>query len=273
MMAQQIPPIIKVQRMLESLLMSRKKLFWIGGYIYGRTGNDDPFVVLYGAAKWHKEKICKVYSQDFRKLPDFIVTDPFPETNFFQSDSRTAVPDREGAIKKGIYFYCPMFQIVRYAGEETQFGREQRFYHVLAITSKTGHVPLENGQANGVAKPGQSPLAQPPADSRGEMAPTAQAQRKPSIPQTPEFEFYTAVFNANNVIYPDPTSVKAIAGRIDDNWRHGESATRDVAMGNALDEYAKVRADLQDAGNDTRTCHNNGLQKAIEKYTAVVESA
>ena len=91
----QINQITKIERMLEAMLMASNKLHWIGGYIYGRTSNGDPFVTLYPAADYLSNKICKVYPQDFRKLPSFIDPESFPKRPF---SSQTA--KRPFQIKK-----------------------------------------------------------------------------------------------------------------------------------------------------------------------------
>ena len=63
--------IVQIKKMLTALLKSAGHLHWIGGFVYGRTSNDDPFIILYPASELLKEKACRVYEHDFKKLPGF----------------------------------------------------------------------------------------------------------------------------------------------------------------------------------------------------------
>jgi len=119
--------IVMVRKMLTALL--RDRLHVVGGYVYGRTKNDDPFIILYPAQEYLTHKICRVYPHDFKKLPKFIPTDNVP------GDTENN-PDKGAAIKYGIYHTCPVFQIVTYFGKETQMGPEVRFSDVLWVSSK-----------------------------------------------------------------------------------------------------------------------------------------
>lgn len=270
-MNQGIPEITQVRRMLEALLKSDNHIHWIGGYVYGRTSNDEPFVILYPAAPYLNEKAVRVYPHDFGKLPTFIPTDEI------EGDT-DANPSKDKAKKRGIYHVCPMFKIVTYNGKDTQMGPEKRFGDVLLITDKMPQdadetaVPSTNGTRPAPAQTQAPPPPGPPVDSRGPMSPAAQADRKPGKPQTPEWEFYTAVAKANH-LYQNAKQVKEIADRINPAWKHGQSPADDLAMGNALAEYAKKRADLEAAGKDKKTCHNQALGAAIKMYNAVTAAA
>src|SRR3970040_138529 len=120
-----------LEKMLTALLRNNDQLHWIGGYVHGRTGNNDPFVILYPASELLNHKVCRVYPHDFKKLPAFVNTDvPEPAQN--------ENPDKDKAIKRGLYFSCPNFLIVTYQGRETSMGNEIRFVGVVLYPENTG---------------------------------------------------------------------------------------------------------------------------------------
>ena len=65
----------RIERMLTSVLKSNNHIQWIGGYVYGRTSKDDPFIILYPASDKLERKACRVYGHEFKKLPLFISRD------------------------------------------------------------------------------------------------------------------------------------------------------------------------------------------------------
>lgn len=119
----------EIHTMLEALLKSGNHIHWIGGYVYGRTSQDDPFVILYPASDMLSEKAVRVYGHDFKKLPDFIDTSDVP------ADTENN-PNKAQAQRKGIYHVCPLFKVCTYDGKETQMGPEKRFGGVLSVTDK-----------------------------------------------------------------------------------------------------------------------------------------
>lgn len=262
MTRQDIAPIVKVERMLEALLKSGNHLHWIGGYVYGRTSNDEPFVILYPADPRLQEKAVRVYPHDFKKLPDFIPTDNIEgETD--------ANPSKDKAIKRGIYNVCPLFQIVTYDGKDTQMGPEKRFGHVLAITEKMPEMPTA------VPVNGTAPVAPPvTTDQRGAMSPQAQSERKPAKPQTPEWEFYEMVYQANKAVYPDAVGVSKIAALINSSWKFSKEDAINNAMSNALGTYARTRADLTTEKKvEARKAHTDALSKAIADFDKLLVNA
>lgn len=126
--------LVQIHKMLDALLKSDGLTDWVGGYVYGRTSNDDPFIVLYPAADHLKEKLCRVYPHQFKKLPAFIDTGRVPA----DTDGN---PSKDKAQRAGIYHDCPRFKIVMHLGRETQMGREKRFSDVL-------YVPASEHQKN-----------------------------------------------------------------------------------------------------------------------------
>ena len=118
---------LKIEKMLTAILKSQNNIHWIGGYVYGRTSNGDPFVILYPASENLEHKVCRVYQHQFKRLPDFINTADVPA----DTDNN---PDKSKAIKRGIFHPCPIFQICTYNGKETQMGAEKRFSDVLYVS-------------------------------------------------------------------------------------------------------------------------------------------
>ncbi|MFW6098064.1 MAG: hypothetical protein ACOC9Z_08300 [Chloroflexota bacterium] len=116
----------EVKMMLEALLRSDGLVAWVGGYVYGRTSQDDPFIILYPAADYLKEKVCRVYPHQFKRLPDFIPTGDVP------ADTENN-PSKGTAQRAGIYHECRPFKIVMHLGKESPMGREKRFAGVLYI--------------------------------------------------------------------------------------------------------------------------------------------
>jgi hypothetical protein len=122
--------LIQIEKLLTALLRNNNQLHWIGGYVHGRTGNDDPFIILYPASDLLNHKICRVYPHDFKKLPDFI------DTNVPPGITQDGNPEKDKALKKGIYHPCNLFLITTYEGKETQMGPEVRFSDVIRIKSE-----------------------------------------------------------------------------------------------------------------------------------------
>lgn len=140
----------EIHTMLEALLKSGNHIHWIGGYVYGRTSEDKPFVILYPASDRLQEKAVRVYEHDFRKLPVFIDTANVP------GDTENN-PNKTQAQKSRIYHTCPLFKICTYDGKDTQMGKEKRFGGVLRVTDKVLSAP----EAAPQPKPAEKPAARP----------------------------------------------------------------------------------------------------------------
>ncbi len=144
----------QVKAMLTSVLKSGNNLHWIGGYVYGRTSKDEPFIILYPASPKLEHKAVRVYSHDFRKLPPFIdTTDVSPDTE--------VNPKKSVAQRQGIYHFCPLFQVTTYDGKETQMGDEKRFGDVLVVTNKM--------PSDAPSQPAPAPAPQVTNDSQQRM--------------------------------------------------------------------------------------------------------
>jgi len=108
---------------------------WIGGYVHGRTSNGDPFVLLYSNKDGLKHKITRVYEQSFSDLPWFV------ETNNVSDTAQDGNPNKDQAMKQGIYHACDWFEIATIPGKETQMGPEQRFYMTIKLHSQKSEAP------------------------------------------------------------------------------------------------------------------------------------
>ena len=142
----------QIEKMLTALLKSNNQLHWIGGYVHGRTSNDDPFIIIYPASDKLNHKVCRVYPHDFRKLPDFVNTDVLPGI------TQDGNPDRDKAEKKGIYRACPPFLITTYDGKDTQMGAEVRFLDVVRVSKQK-----DEQDGDTAPRPSQPPIPTPPA--------------------------------------------------------------------------------------------------------------
>ena len=117
-----------IERLL-TVLISKGSLHDIGGYVYGETSNEDPFIILYPYPQKMVEKVTRVYEHDFGKLPHFIPTKQFPPKSKLVSDN----PKKSVARKQGIYHNCKPFTIATYPGKQTNMGPEVRFHSVVRI--------------------------------------------------------------------------------------------------------------------------------------------
>lgn len=160
--------LIAIEKMLTALLKSNNQLHWIGGYVHGRTANDDPFIILYPASDKLNHKVCRVYPHDFKKLPDFVDTDVLPGI------TQDGNPDRDKAEKKGIYHACPAFLITTYEGKDTQMGPEVRFLDVVRVSK----AKTEDG-------PGPAPQPTPPMPPAPTPRPAPTRTTSPAPASTP----------------------------------------------------------------------------------------
>lgn len=183
----------QIEKMLTAILKSNNQLHWIGGYVHGRTANDDPFLILYPASEKLNHKICRVYPHDFPKLPSFVDTDVLPGL------TQDGNPDKDKAQKKGIYRECPHFLITTYEGKDTQMGPEVRFMDVIR-TAKPEPAPkpasslppspaLGRGVGGEVPPSKGAPLAAPLKVVPPSTAPIAHwcewCNESPSVPGVP----------------------------------------------------------------------------------------
>jgi hypothetical protein len=116
------------QQKLMEVVANQGKLHWIGGYAYGRTSENDPYILLYPAPKGMVHKVCRVYKEDFHKLPYHVSSINIPK------QAQDANPDKGPAKKMGIYHNTPVFTIATVDGKETPLGPEQRFFDTVELT-------------------------------------------------------------------------------------------------------------------------------------------
>ena len=111
---------------------AKKGNLWsISGYAYGRTSNNDPYILLYPAHPKMVHKVTRVYDHQFHDLPRFVSTIDIP------ADAPDNNPTKEQAAKKKIYHECPEFEIATIDGKDTNMGPEQRFYMTIDIPSES----------------------------------------------------------------------------------------------------------------------------------------
>lgn len=128
----------QTRKMLEAMLTSERHIWWVGGYVHGRTSQGDPFILLYPGSDKLNNKICRVYEHQFNRLPAYVNTD-VPAT------AQDGNPTRETAQRQGIYVPCPGFKIVTTNGKETQMGPERRFFDTLWAPAAPTAAPAGNG--------------------------------------------------------------------------------------------------------------------------------
>lgn len=274
----------RIEKMLRAQLKSAGHVWWIGGYVYGVTSNGDPFIILYPAAESLKEKVVRVYDQDWKKLPRFIPTDGI------DTGDTEANPNKEQARKKGIYHECPTFEIVTYDGKDTQMGKERRFGDVLRL-SRAAREALAGGQqprpetttpAAPPAPAGPPTPVGPPPPEDIDWGPTAQASM-PGIPaggDLPDYramavkaktaaEFdYAAYMTLRNGMYSDQARISKTREVIVPGWKPGERPNE--AMVKALEVYREKRQAAEGRGESPGAAHAFAKREAMAAYNRVV---
>lgn len=252
--------LIKIEKMLTAVLKSAGHIHWIGGYVCGRTSNDDPFIILYPAADYLQEKAVRVYEHDFKKLPAFISTNDVPG----DTDNN---PSKDKAQRRGIYHECPVFQIVTYDGRETQMGREKRFGDVLYAPNAP--------QAQ--ERPSTPPQPQQPQTSGNGRLP-AKATQKPASRETavsgdPGDHWLKEAGNCRDQLMFVTAVLKGRPWYI--KIAHVESFL-EVIFGGFNPDQARAQAaglfayaDLREAGMS----HNDAKFRAIAQYQEVVNES
>lgn len=239
----------RIEKMLEALLRSGNHLHWIGGYVYGRTSSDDPFIILYPAWDELREKACRVYSHAFHKLPDFIPTDNVPaDTN--------ANPNKGDAQRAGIYHECRHFEITTYDGKETPLGAEKRFGDVLRVSSRPA--PGAPPQTNGASSNGASGPTRAKDESERDY------WRREAMAATDELFFDTAVANLEPW-FQESANVQRFRESLFDDWRTDQVP----AYLAALERYAAIRLTGEDQDWDVLAAHKQAKEAALEAFEDV----
>lgn len=120
-----------ILKMQKSILQSQKHYHVAGGFCWGNTADGAPFLVLYPKSDKLKEKICRVYADDYQfgDIPEWIRAT-------HENTGMDTTKDREWAIKKGIYHQCPAMGVITMDGRDTQMGKEKRFAGVLWVAKQ-----------------------------------------------------------------------------------------------------------------------------------------
>lgn len=248
----------QIAKMLRAQLKSASHIWWIGGYVYGVTSNGDPFIILYPAAENLKEKVVRVYSQDFRKLPVYIKTDT-------DGGDTEANPNKDQARKKGIYHECPPFEIVTCDGRDTQMGKERRFGDVLRV-SRAGLEALSGGQHRPPAPPPPlQPQPQPlqaPTASGSDILPDYRRMARAARTDT-EFD-YAAFMTLRNGMYSELERIKKVREVLVPDWTPGEQSN--AAMLAALEVYRDKRNAAEKQGETLSDAHALARQEGRNKY-------
>lgn len=219
--------ILEMKKMLEALLRSDGLVEWVGGYVYGRTSQDDPFIILYPASDKLTEKVCRVYEHAFKKLPNFIPTDNVP------ADTENN-PSKGQAQRAGIYHTCPPFKIVMHLGKDTQMGREKRFGDVLYVPPQPPlrtPPPAENGPNSGTRAL--------PNRTQGEDEEAKARWRVEAATSDDPFIFDTAILKLDSW-YQNSNNVKKFRELLFGPW--DASHTERYVVG--LEAYASKRREL-----------------------------
>ena len=118
---------VNVLEKLMTVIANGGKIHQIGGYAYGRTSGNDPFILLYAPHDSMVHKICRVYPEDFSKLPHFIPTGNPPTSASELNLTKTELK------KQSLYHGCATFKIATIDGKDTQMGPEIRFYDTMSV--------------------------------------------------------------------------------------------------------------------------------------------
>lgn len=237
----------EIRIMLEALLKSQGLVEWVSGFVYGATSNGDPYVLLYPAAEHLKEKVCRVYPHQFKKLPAFIPTADIAG----DTDSN---PDKQKAQARGIYHECQPFQIVMHLGKDTQMGREKRFGGVLYVPARAsaGEAgPEPPAAAAPAVPPAAAPVDEKWAHWYAEATTAAEG-----------FLFDTAMARLEPW-YQDSNNVRSFRQMLFGSWK----ADQAEKMTGALLEYAKRRKAINGSVGKM-AAHNQAMEAALSFYRA-----
>jgi hypothetical protein len=265
----------RIEKMLRAQLMGAGHVWWVSGYVYGTTSNGDLFIILYPAAENLKEKVVRVYDQDFKKLPRFIPTEGI------DGGDTEANPSKEQARKKNIYHECPAFEIVTYDGKDTQMGKERRFGDVLRLSRKAAEA-LGNSagapQQPATRTPPQRPAEPPPPDEIDWGTPSS--SHAPGTASLPDYRAmalkattaaafdYAAYMVLRNGMYTDQERIQRAREVIVPGWKPAERSN--AAMLAALETYRDKRHAAEARGEAEGNAHAFAKREAMSVYNKAI---
>jgi hypothetical protein len=269
----------RVMLLLE-VQINGEKLHRVAGYSWGRTGEGDPFVILYPASDRLKHKVCRVYSEQFPELPSCIDTAAIPET------AQEGNPDRDQAIRQRIYKQTPPFLIATRDGRDTEMGPEQRFSRVIEGPVGPATRPPQSSPkpVHTAAKPSQPqpqpavrPVAppDPPPDTTGQQANGDGGQqpgrvviehdwKAEALASTEALFFDTAFCKWNAYFAGDVGRVEKARIAICGDW----DAQRVSRAFEALEKYASRMSDFKADGRDLVESHRLAMEVSKQIYRA-----
>lgn len=153
-----------------TLAQGAGQIHHVGGYVMGHAKGGTPYLLLYPKADRLEHKICKVYPEQWRGLPDYL-----PRPADVRDDSPENPPSKPDAQRLGIYHECRPFTVITYDGPASALGP----------TKKLGATLFEwsGGQAQAQSRPQQDPAPQQPAQRQPEPPPAPPAEDREPPPE------------------------------------------------------------------------------------------
>ncbi len=256
----------RIEQMLRAQLKIAGHIWWIGGFVYGVTSNNDLFIILYPADEKLNEKVVRVYPHDFKKLPSFI------PTQGIDGGDTEANPNKEQARRKGIYHECPPFEVVTFDGRETQMGRERRFGDVLRVTRRVQQPPAAMQAA--ASQPPPPPMerehssSQPPARSIGPANLPDYRYLALNADTADKFD-YAAYMTLKNEMYSDVDRITRARESLVPAWSPGNLPN--AAMLEALRTYCEKRQLAEQKGDDSSSAHQSAKREAMLVYNREIK--
>jgi len=220
----------KTEIMLSAMMKHQGLIQWITGWAPAEN-EGGVSVLLYG--RYGRFHICKVYAEQFHKLPDYLQRE-IPDS------AGPAPMDKNAAQRTGIYRDCRPFQIARYQYPGDEEKKRWRFEGVLAVATNW------QGEAQQAA-PAETKAAGADFDWWKEAAGCTDA-----------FTFDTAVAKADAWFGGDSGNVAKFREAIIGTWVPGNAR----ALARALYRYAEQRR----AGD----AHDAAKRAALNEYNQVL---
>lgn len=265
----------RIEKMLRNILRSDGHIHRISGYVYGRTSNDDPYVILYPHGDMLEHKAVRVYKESLQWLPDFI------DVNDIHDDAGGGNPDKSKAQKKGIYHECPLFEVLTYDGKDTQMGKEKRFSSVLQVLpQRTTPPPQRSPQAAAPLTPPPTTPAPPVAEPVTPPTPPPAAAPFPGQGGSEEhFTYWTKEARTSRTKLMFTTAIQKLFP--DKTISNVEAVCRmympDVATGGDFSDSQLAAANksgrLADAAIGYLNARAVGMEHGVAKFAGLVSAA